>query len=460
MAGDPQRTRPGWGARAVVVAVALALPLLGLALLLANPTWDRLWQHHPAHFWIVLVAAALSALTAYGTGAAANRRGDARVLLVSLAFLSAAAFLGLHALATPGVLLTAPNAGFNVSTPVGLAVGSLLAAASAANIDGERSVAALRAARRTRVVLVLVLIAWGVASLLRLPPFDSGPGPERAHGWMLAMALVSVALYAVAAAVYLRIWRRRRGALPLAMAAAFLLLGEAMVAITFAPNWHLTWWEWHLLMLAAFVLVAWGAQREWHEERYGDLYLDETRAGRREVTVLFADLKGFTTFSEAHEATEVNAMLNTYFQVAVPAVVSRHGGYLDRIIGDALMVTFNTRGDQPDHAVLGARAALDLQRETARIADQHPDWPRFRVGVHTGEASPSLLGAEGGRTWTVIGDVVNVASRIEGRAPVGGVAVSAGTLGRLPGASVQPLGALELKGKETLVDAFVLQSLP
>ncbi len=89
--------------------------------------------------------------------------------------------------------------------------------------------------------------------------------------------------------------------MPLAMAAAFVLLGEAMVAIVFAPNWHLSWWEWHVLMLTAFTLVAWGAQQQWREERYGGLYLDQTRSGTREMSILFADLQGFTSWSEAHE---------------------------------------------------------------------------------------------------------------------------------------------------------------
>ena len=63
------------------------------------------------------------------------------------------------------------------------------------------------------------------------------------------------------------------------MVAAFVLLAEAMVAIAFARNWHLSWWEWHVLMLAAFALVAVGARQSWHEERFADLYLDDTVAG-------------------------------------------------------------------------------------------------------------------------------------------------------------------------------------
>ncbi|HET7722864.1 MAG TPA: adenylate/guanylate cyclase domain-containing protein, partial [Acidimicrobiales bacterium] len=283
--------------------------------------------------------------------------------------------------------------------------------------------------------------------------------PERVSGPFGALALLAIALYAWGALRYVDLWRRRGGLMPLAMAAALVLLGEAMVAVVFAPNWHLSWWEWHVLMLLAFGLVAWGAQRQWHEERFADLYLDQTVSGSREMSILFADLQGFTSWSESHEPHEVTAMLNTYFEVAIPPVVQAHGGDIDRIIGDAIMATFNRRGDQPDHAQRAAAAALALQETTARVAARHPGWPRFRVGVNSGEVSVSVLGAGGGRTHTVIGDTVNVASRLEAKAPVGGVAIGPGTLALLPEAVTEPLGPLALKGKAEPTEAYVLLSL-
>src|SRR6476469_4111177 len=99
-----------------------ASPLLGLVALRLSAGLDVQWQHDRTHFWIVLGAALVSAVTAYGTGAAAGRRGDVRVMYVSIAFLSAAGFLGLHALATPHMILDTASAGFNSSTPVGIAV--------------------------------------------------------------------------------------------------------------------------------------------------------------------------------------------------------------------------------------------------------------------------------------------------------------------------------------------------
>ena len=443
----------------VPTGIALLLPVLGLALLLAQPSWNALVEHHPAHFWLVLTAAVVSALVAYATGAAAVVRGDARVLWVSLAFLAAAGFLGLHALATPGVLLAAPNTGFQVATPVGLMIGAGLAAMSTRDVSGARAVRAVRLGRWVRVGLVALMVVWLVASLTQLPPLDAGQVPERASGALAVLAALAIALYGYAALRYLQLWWRRPAVMLLAMAAAFMLLAEAMLAVVVADNWRLSWWEWHVLMLAAFTLVAVGARAQWREERFADLYLPDTTEGTREMSVLFADLQGFTSFSERHDPAEVTLMLNTYFQAAVPEVVKRYGGDVDRIIGDALMVTFNRRGDQPDHAARAAAAGLALQQATARVVDEHPDWPRFRVGINSGPVAVSVLGARGGRTHTVIGDTVNTASRIEGKAPSGGVAIGAATKRLLPRARTRSLGLLDLKGKSEPVEVHLLLDL-
>jgi class 3 adenylate cyclase len=442
-----------------MAGVVLALPLLGFLLLLRTPDADVVWEHHPSHFWLVLVTAALSAALAYATSSAALRRGDARVLLVSLAFLSAAGFLGLHALATPGVLLEAANAGFVVATPVGIALGSVFAVLSSLDLGGERAVAVVRHGRVLRLALLALMVLWAVVSLAELPPFDDQAVPERAEGILAALAVPAVVLYGVAAARYVRLWQRHPSLMLLAMTAAFVLLAEAMVAVVFARSWALSWWEWHVLLLAAFGLVAAGARAQWHEERFADLYLADTRAGSRDMSVLFADLQGFTTFSEKHAPGEVTDMLNTYFAVTVPPVVREHGGDVDRIIGDALMVTFNKRGDQPDHAHRAAAAGLALQAAAAEVKRAHPDWPWFRVGINTGPVSVSLLGTAGGRTHTVIGDTVNTASRIEGKAPAGEVAIGPDTLRRLPEAVAESLGRLDLKGKSEPIEVFRLVAL-
>lgn len=446
--------------RAAALAVILALPILGLVLLIAQPELDVQWEHHPAHFWLVLIAAGLSVALAYATGSAARQRKDARVFLVSLSFLAAAGFLGLHALATPAVLLQSQNAGFTLATPIGLLLSGVFAAASSADLDAERAAAVMRRAGLLRGAVIAVMAVWALVSLLELPPLSGIAPPERASGPLVVISVVGFALYAVAVVRYLRLPRHPASAsLVFAMAAAFVLLAEATVAVALGRNWHASWWEWHILMLVAFAVVAITAQRQWHEERFAALYLEDTAKGTREISVLFADLQGFTSFSEHHEPQEVTTMLNEYFGVAIPPVVERYGGDVDRLVGDAIMVTFNTRGDQPDHAERAARAALAIQRVTRDVAAAHPAWPRFRVGVNTGEAAVGLLGTAGGRTFTVIGDTVNLASRLESAAPVGEVLIGAETARRLPTARVEAMGPIQVKGKVGSVEVYRLVDL-
>jgi adenylate cyclase len=447
----------GGGLRLGLWVAALALPILGLVLLLAAPDADVQWEHHPSHFWLVLAAALTSAALAFSTSGVALRRSDARLYLVSLAFLSAAGFLGLHALSTPGVLLDTPNQGFAVASPIGLLLSSLFAAASALPLRPERAQAVMRHAQLLRGVLLGAMAAWAAWSLLSLPPLDDPTPVERASGLLLVVPAVALVLYAFAAARYLAMVLQSGSPILLGVTSAWVLLAEASVSVAFGRNWHASWWEWHVLMLIAFGAIAVAARREDPEERFSDLYLDHTAAGTREVSVLFADLAGFTSFAEGREPREVSEMLNAYFEVAIPPIVREHDGEIDRLIGDAIMATWGTRGDQPDHAERAVNAAAALQMETARLASEHPDWPRFRAAVNTGEALVGVVGAESGRSYTVIGDTVNVAARLEARAPTGGVVVGGATLRAVPGLRATSLGEIEVKGKLEPVDAYLLE---
>jgi adenylate cyclase len=449
-------------ARIALWAVLITLPLLGLCLLLWQPALDIQWEHHPAHFWLVLGVALVSGILAFVMGEAAHHRGDARLFLISLALLVSSGFLGLHALATPGVLLEGSNTGFVIATPIGLVIASVFSAASSfVDANTDLSPAVIRRERVLRAFTFAVMAIWAAYSLSGLPPLDQPLPAEMATPPLVSFAGLGLLLYAVAAVRYYRVWKQRQRPLPASVITAFVLLAEAMIAIAFARNWHATWWEWHLLMLAAFGTVAYTARRQWREERFSDLYLEETRGQTREVSVLFADLKGFTSFSERSDPMEVSAMLNEYFKVAVPVIANGYGGEVDKLIGDAIMVTFNTRGDQPDHAIRAVRAGLALQRETTRIVERHPRWPRFRVGVNSGKATVGLIGAEGGRGYTVIGDTVNLASRLEGQAKVGQVVIGAKTYDALPdGTRIEPLGSIQVKGKEAPIEAYIVIELP
>ena len=450
--------RPRDLARAAAWVALVVLPMAGLAVLLAAPTTDVHWEHHPAHFWLVLSTALTSAVLAYSTGDTARRRGDARLFVVALAFLAAAGFLGLHALATPGVLLEKRTAGFVLATPVGLLVAAVFAALSATRTVEANGPAIVARAALWRGGLIALMLVWAALSLARVGPLDEATPPESGSAPLTVLALVGIALYGVAAARYGILYTRLRAPILLAVVTAFVLLAEAMVAVAFARNWHASWWEWHVLMLTAFALIAISAQRQAPQERFSDLYLDETSAGTRDVSVVFADLSGFTSFSENRDPREVTAMLNASFERAIPAIRA-HGGEIDRLVGDAIVATFNTRGDQPDHAARASRAALDVLRATRTAEAAHPDWPRFRIGVNSGEALVGVVGAREGKSYTVIGDTVNVAARLQGAAPVGAVAIGAGTLRALPGARVRSLGGVALKGKRQPVDAYVLEAL-
>jgi adenylate cyclase len=175
----------------------------------------------------------------------------------------------------------------------------------------------------------------------------------------------------------------------------------------------------------------------------------------------FADLVDFTSYSERAAPDEVVAVLNAYWDIAAPLVTRQFGGEVEKFIGDGMVAIFNSRGDQPDHALRAARAALELQRRFAGAAEQHPDWPRVRYGVNSGQAVLREIGGDGYVAYRLVGDTVNTGSRLESLAPVGGVLIVAETYGQLPdGAVVEARSGLRVKGKEDALDAYVLLALP
>jgi class 3 adenylate cyclase len=178
----------------------------------------------------------------------------------------------------------------------------------------------------------------------------------------------------------------------------------------------------------------------------------------REISVLFADLQGFTAFSERSTPPEVVAMLNAYWAEVVPAVATEDG-MIERFAGDAVLVVFNAAVDQPDHAMRAARAALKFTEASEAVAHGRPEWPRFRVGVNSGPAVIGNVGALEQRSFTAIGDTTNLAARLQAEASPGQVVIGATTAEELTGAILEPLGALELKGKSDPVTAFRLVHL-
>jgi adenylate cyclase len=135
-------------------------------------------------------------------------------------------------------------------------------------------------------------------------------------------------------------------------------------------------------------------------------------AERREVTVLFADLRDFTRLAERLDSRQVVALLNR-FHSAMVAVVFAHGGTLDKYLGDGLMAYFGAPVAQHDQAMRAVRCALDMQEALAALNRGEAETLRMGVGVHTGTALVGDIGADSRREFTVIGDAVNVASRVE-----------------------------------------------
>ena len=523
-------------------ALLLVLPVIGLGLLLLRPEFDVQWEHHPSHFWLVLVTAVVNVALAYVTNLAAGRFRDARLLLVSLAFLASAGFLGLHALATPGVLLPHPNFGFAVATPLGLVIASVFAALSVGPFAGPRAASVLR--RRSWLLggLLALMVAWAVVSLASLPPLDGPPPTQEGVGLLTVLAVEAVAVYGYSAWRYVGLYRRRGGIVPLTVTIALVLLAEAMVAVALSRNWHLSWWEWHLLMLFAFAAIALGARTEYQRSgslttAFGGLYLGSTlervdrwhakaiaavaaadergsteqvlddlrregattdevallaQAARelrrldaafrpylpsvvargirrhepavarlggeeRDVSVLFADLAGFTTFSETRAPTEVIGMLNEYWARVVP-VITDAGGVIEHFAGDGVMAVFNATGDQPDHSRRAARAGLAILGASRPLATTRPGWPMFRVGINTGRAVVGNVGVAGRHSFAVIGDTTNTAARLMAAGEPGQVIVAGATWNSLNGdAHGRALGPIEMKGKATAVDAYVLE---
>jgi class 3 adenylate cyclase len=684
--------RAGGGARVSAWTLHMALPLLVLWWLIAQPQLDLTWEHHPGHVVLVAGTAALAVVLGLMVGAAARRRGDARLFLVSLVFQVTAAFLGLHALATPGVFLDAPTATFTAATPVGLLLGGIFAVASAIEFSPAGAARLMRRRAWLTAAPWLLVGAFVALSAAALPPTTFLVEQPDAVGIQLLFGVVAPLLYVGAAALCLRIYRRRPRVVLLSVLTAFVLLAEASVAIVLGRNWQLSWWEWHLLMLAAFGFIAYSAYVQFRREgssgglfdavaldqtvadlrsdysaaleemvealreredgagdpdrplgpvtarladrfdvteqqlavlersaealrhereevrRLGaltevgrearvirdeedllvriqahthrafardDVWLELVRSGelapldgappasagerrwavesvdrletvvspdgaelalplvvkgraagvlraRRgrgafpeadrallasfagqaaialenarlyhqldglfrsymspavatsliadpdqaglggdvlEVTVLMADLRGFTSFAERHPPDEVVAMLNTYYGLVVPVILDA-GGTVVQFVGDEVMALFNAPTRQPDHALRAARAGLGLQAAVATVTAGREDWPRFGVGINTGPALVGNIGAEQMRNFTAIGDTTNLAARLQSLAEPGQVVIGARTGAELGDrARTEGRDPVLVKGKREPVPTYLLREL-
>lgn len=133
---------------------------------------------------------------------------------------------------------------------------------------------------------------------------------------------------------------------------------------------------------------------------------------RRTVTVMFCDLKGFTSYAENVDPETAVDTLTTYFEIFVRAI-DEQGGVVDKFLGDGIMALFNAPSPLPAHAAAACRAALLAQRELAAAGDAGGYLPEVRTGLHSGEALVGNVGTEQRFSFTAIGDCVNLGSRLE-----------------------------------------------
>jgi adenylate cyclase len=183
----------------------------------------------------------------------------------------------------------------------------------------------------------------------------------------------------------------------------------------------------------------------------------DLRGEEIEVTVLFLDVRDFTSFAERAAPAEVVTALNELFEFVVP-VIERHGGHANKFIGDGLLAVFGAPERHADHAARAVAAAREL---APQVGDRLPGRLSVGIGLHTGPVVVGTIGGGGRRDFTVIGDVVNTAARVEAETRVTGDAVllTDATLRALgPGvADVEPRPPAALKGKAAAVSVHALR---
>lgn len=233
---------------------------------------------------------------------------------------------------------------------------------------------------------------------------------------------------------------------------AVLALGILLFAVAFALRWR---WIRRMMGMVKSEAVAQAL-----EEDPSKLDL---KGEERELTILFSDIRNFTTYSESHSARDVVTLLNEYFAIVVP-VIEKHNGVVNQYMGDGVMVMFGAPRKQIDHATNALWAAVEM---VANVHKNKERWARLDaadlrigVGIHTGTCVVGTVGSPNRLDYTAIGDTTNTAARIEaGNKELGTeILASAATIARLPAQSnglrdlVGQGQPLRVKGKTTVLE--------
>jgi PAS domain S-box-containing protein len=182
---------------------------------------------------------------------------------------------------------------------------------------------------------------------------------------------------------------------------------------------------------------------------------------RMEITSLFGDVRGFTTFSEGLEPEKLVAILNRYLAAMADAVLSQQGT-IDKFMGDAIMAWFNAPIPQPDHTLRAVRTALAIRRSVEALYAELPQAAHlaFGIGIHCGEAVLGLIGTEKRLEYTAIGDSVNTSKRIQENSAPNQILLSKDAYETVKNdVEAKPLGSRNVKGKAQPLELFELINL-
>jgi adenylate cyclase len=184
---------------------------------------------------------------------------------------------------------------------------------------------------------------------------------------------------------------------------------------------------------------------------------------RRDVTVLFCDMRGFTSLSEHLPPEEVVLLLNQFYTLMIDTTF-KYDGTLDKFLGDGVMAIFGAPIAHPDHAIQAIRAALAMQAGVLELSEKRVRDGKARVtvgiGVSAGEVVAGTVGTEDRMEYTVVGDSVNLASRLQSEARAGQILISRRTHERVERlVEARTLGILKVRGREESVEAFEVLGL-
>jgi class 3 adenylate cyclase len=182
---------------------------------------------------------------------------------------------------------------------------------------------------------------------------------------------------------------------------------------------------------------------------------------RVDITVLFADIRGFTSYSEKHSPEELVSILNQYLASAAEAVLAEEGT-IDKFLGDAVMAWFNAPVPQKDHTLRAVRAALGIRSAVAKLHEKLPAIAHldFGVGIHYGDAILGLVGTEKRLEYTAISDAVNTTKRIQENAAKNQILISRDAYDRVKKeVDARPYAPLSVKGKTQPIDVYELIGL-